>query len=105
MPLYSRAMPDAHDDGAAPKGRADLDPRRKRALFRAWHRGIREMDLVMGRFADREIATLSEAELDEFERLMDEPDPLVFAWLIGRATPPVEFATPLLARLAAPPAI
>ncbi|WP_238183519.1 succinate dehydrogenase assembly factor 2, partial [Methylobacterium trifolii] len=49
---------------------ADLDPRRRRILFRAWHRGIREMDLIMGRFADAEIGTLSEAELDQFEALI-----------------------------------
>ena len=80
---------------------ATLDPRRKRARFRAWHRGMREMDLVMGRFADRELATLPEAELDEFERLMDLPDPEVFDWIAGRSPPPAEHETPLLARLRA----
>ncbi|HMO31090.1 succinate dehydrogenase assembly factor 2, partial [Enterovirga sp.] len=54
---YIAAMAARHD----PSSVADLDPRRKRALFRAWHRGMREMDIVMGRFADREMATLSEA--------------------------------------------
>jgi hypothetical protein len=44
---------------------ADLDPRRRRTLFRAWHRGIREMDLIMGRFADAEIGALSEEELTQ----------------------------------------
>ncbi len=53
---------------------ADLEPRRKRVLFRAWHRGIREMDLIMGRFADAEIGTMAEAELAEFERLIEVPD-------------------------------
>ena len=46
-----------------------LDARRRRLLFRCWHRGIREMDLVLGRFADGQLATLSEAELGEFEAL------------------------------------
>lgn len=82
-----------------PHDAAALDPRRKRALFRAWHRGMREMDLVMGRFADREVATMSDAELDEFERLMEEPDQAVFGWLVGRADPPEGWNTPLLARL------
>ncbi|MDB5592934.1 succinate dehydrogenase assembly factor 2 [Enterovirga sp.] len=81
------------------RDRAGLAPRRKRALFRAWHRGIREMDLIMGRFADREIATLSDDELDELERLMEEPDQLVYAWITGRSAPPAEFDTPLFARL------
>ena len=51
-----------------------LDARRRRLLFRSWHRGIREMDLVLGRFADAHIGTLSEAELDEYERWLDVPD-------------------------------
>ena len=42
-----------------------LDARRRRLLFRCWHRGIREMDLVLGRFADAQMATLNDAELDE----------------------------------------
>ena len=46
---------------------ADLDPRRRRILVRAWRRGIREMDLVIGGFADAEIADLSTAELDQLE--------------------------------------
>ena len=43
-----------------------LDERRKRLLFRSWHRGTREMDLIMGRFADANIGALSDAELDAF---------------------------------------
>jgi antitoxin CptB len=53
---------------------ADLDPRRRRILFRCWHRGIREMDLVFGQFAEKEIAALSDVELDEFETIMAEED-------------------------------
>src|SRR6185295_4291950 len=52
-----------------------LDDRRKRLLFRCWHRGTREMDLILGRFADAEIAMLSDAELAELEQLIEEPDP------------------------------
>ena len=58
---------------------ADLDPRRRRILFRAWHRGMREMDLIMGRFADAEIGAMTEAELDEFEQLIEVPDRDLFA--------------------------
>ena len=78
---------------------AALDERRRRILFRAWRRGVREMDLVMGRFADVHLPTMSEAELAEFERLLDVPDPQVFAWIIGGEPPPREFDTPLFARL------
>ncbi len=57
------------------------------------------MDLVMGRFADAHLATMSETELAEFERLLDAPDPQVLAWIIGGEAPPPEFDMALLARL------
>ena len=50
---------------------ADLDPRRRKILFRAWHRGMREMDILYGKFADAELAKLSDEELGQFETLMD----------------------------------
>jgi len=80
-----------------------LDERRRRILFRAWRRGMREMDLAMGRFADAHLPTMSESELDEFERLLEMPDAKVLAWLTGRAQIPSEFDTPLLAKLRAAP--
>jgi antitoxin CptB len=78
-----------------------LDPRRRRVLFRARHRGMREMDILMGRFADAELPTLTEAELDDFERLMDVPDRDVLAWLMGRAMAPANYDTSVLRRLRA----
>ncbi len=82
---------------------AALDERRRRILFRAWRRGMREMDLVMGQFADVNLPTMSEAELDEFERLMEAPDPQVLSWITGEAPTPPEYDTPLFARLRAAP--
>ena len=67
---------------------AGLDARRRRILFRAWRRGMREMDLVMGGFADANLPAMSEAELDEFERLLDVPDPEMLAWITGEAPIP-----------------
>jgi antitoxin CptB len=78
---------------------AALDERRRRTLFRAWRRGMREMDLVMGQFADSNLPAMSEAELDAFERLLDAPDSQVLAWITGEETTPPEFDTPLIARL------
>jgi antitoxin CptB len=60
-----------------------LDTRRKRLLFRCWHRGTREMDLILGRFADAEIETLANDELAELERLIELPDPDLYAALTG----------------------
>ncbi len=61
------------------------------------------MDLVMGQFADAYLPAMSEAELDEFERLMNAPDPDVLAWITGEAPTPPEFDTPLFARLKSAP--
>ncbi|MEZ2127541.1 MULTISPECIES: succinate dehydrogenase assembly factor 2 [unclassified Sinorhizobium] len=78
---------------------ADLDPRRRRILFRCWHRGIREMDLVFGQFAEAEIKTLSDAELDEFETIMAEEDNDLLKWIMGTWPLPERLRTPLFERL------
>jgi antitoxin CptB len=78
---------------------AGLDTRRRRLLFRSWHRGIREMDLVLGRFADSELAQLSEAELDDYEKLLDIPDQQFFAWVSGAETVSKDYDTPMFRRL------
>ncbi|MGQ3214348.1 MAG: FAD assembly factor SdhE [Shinella sp.] len=80
---------------------AEIDPRRKRILFRCWHRGIREMDLVLGAFADAEIENLSEAELDELERIMEEEDNDLVKWVTGEMPVPEEFRDGLFPRIAA----
>lgn len=76
-----------------------LDPRRRRLLFRAWRRGTREMDLLLGRFADSHIADLSEHDLADFEALMDVPDDLLFAWITGGELVAAGYATPLLSAI------
>ena len=78
---------------------ADLDPRRKRILFRAWHRGIREMDLIMGRFADAEIGSMPENELAELERLIEVPDRDLYLWITGEAETPSNYDTAVFRRL------
>jgi antitoxin CptB len=78
-----------------------LDIRRKRLLFRCWHRGTREMDLILGRFADAEIATLADAELDELERLIEVPDPDLYAAVTGDKPPGPDFNGALFARIRA----
>ena len=76
-----------------------LDTRRRRLLFRSWHRGIQEMDLVLGRFADAQIAILSDAELDDYERLLEIPDQQMFAWVSGAEATPAEIDSALFRRL------
>ncbi|KLK92279.1 hypothetical protein AA309_14880 [Microvirga vignae] len=80
---------------------ADLDVRRRQILFRAWHRGMREMDLIMGRFADAEIADLSEEELADFEHLIEITDRDLLGWITGEIETPSNYDTPLFRRLKA----
>jgi len=61
----------------------DLSPRRRKILYHAWHRGTRELDLLLGRFADSAIADLTDAELDEFEALLEVDDRELFGWVLG----------------------
>ena len=81
-----------------------LDERRKRLLFRCWHRGTREMDLILGRFADAEIGNLSDTELTELERLIEVPDPDLYAAITGDRVLPAGVVGPLFARNKAFPA-
>lgn len=80
---------------------ASADPhltRRKRLRFRSQHRGTREMDLLLGRFADAVLAGLEPAELDALEALIEIPDDDLYAWRTGRAAPPRDLDTPLFRR-------
>jgi antitoxin CptB len=78
-----------------------LDDRRKRLLFRCWHRGTREMDLILGRFADAEIATLGDDELGQLEHLIEVPDPDLYAALTGDRPLAPEHAGALVDRIKA----
>ena len=78
-----------------------LDERRRRLKFRAWHRGTKEMDLILGRFADAVLAELNDADLSEYERLMELPDPALYAWVSGERAVPAAYDTSLFRRLVA----
>lgn len=68
------------------------DPRLKKILYRAEHRGFREADIIIGGFAQKHLEQLSPDQLDEFERLIDQPDQDLYAWIIGREPIPEQFA-------------
>ena len=76
-----------------------MDKRRKRLKFQAQHRGMKEMDLILGRFADAHLADMSEALLDEFEALLNCPDQALYAWIIGREEIPQEFNNEIMGLL------
>lgn len=76
-----------------------LDVRRKRLLFRCWHRGTRELDLIVGRFADAHLVTLSDSELDQLEVILDAPDPALYAALTGDGPIPNGVAGPVFEKM------
>lgn len=78
-----------------------MDDRRKKLIFRAWRRGFREIDLILGGFADRNLAGLDPAGLDAFECLLDAPDQEVYAWIVGQEPVPAAYDTPILAAIRA----
>ncbi|MBA5776560.1 succinate dehydrogenase assembly factor 2 [Stappia sp. F7233] len=72
-----------------------LDARRKRILFRAQHRGIKEMDILIGGYVNAHIATMPEADLNEIEALMEIPDQDLLSWMTGSREVPARVNTPL----------
>lgn len=77
----------------------DETTRRKRLLWRATHRGIKEMDLILGGFVTRHLDSFSMAEILELERIMDIPDQELLAWATRQAGIPAAYDSPLLARM------
>lgn len=69
------------------------DIRRKRLLFRSWHRGTREADLILGSFAEAYLAGFDAARLDEYEALLECSDADLFDWIAGRGAPPPDYDT------------
>ena len=66
------------------------DVRRRRLLFRCWHRGTQESDFILGSFAEDSLKTLDSDQLGRFEALLDSTDPDLFDWIFGVSDPPPE---------------
>jgi antitoxin CptB len=75
--------------------------RRKRLVFRSEHRGMREMDLILGPFAKAHIAGLTGEELDQYESLLEIPDADLFHWITGEKPVPEAVLTPALTKVLA----
>lgn len=76
------------------------EARLKRMAMRSWRRGTKEMDLILGPWADAHLATLDEGRLATYEVLLAENDQDLMAWIFGQAEPPARIA-PLLGEIAA----
>ena len=77
----------------------DRDTRIRRTRYRAWHRGTREADFLVGGFFDTFHADWSDTDFAWFEDLLEEQDVDIMAWAIGTAQPPERFAGPMMERL------
>lgn len=71
----------------------------KRLRMRSWRRGMKEMDLILGPYADAALAEYADADLDAYERLLDENDQDLYLWVTGARAAPAEFL-PELTRIA-----
>jgi len=69
---------------------APAETRLRMIRYRAWHRGIRETDLILGPFADQRVESLTPAQLEAFEALLEQPDQLLYAWITGEEDAPDE---------------
>ena len=72
------------------------DRKRERLRFRSWHRGTREMDLLLGQFADAHMHALSAADLTEYDGILELGDPDLYSWIAGREPVPAQHDTPLM---------
>ena len=85
--------------GGADMAEDPLAIERKRLRFRSWHRGTREADLLLGRFADRHLAAMDGTDLADFAALLELPDPDLLDWVGGRAGLPAGHDNPVARRL------
>lgn len=77
------------------------DTRLKKIKLRAWRRGFREADLILGPFADSHVQGFTPAQLDAFEALLEESDHDIYGWIVGRDEAPAHVDSSLLAMLKA----
>jgi len=76
-----------------------IDKKRKRMIFRSWHRGTREMDIIMGSFADKHIQSFDEQQLDTYDEILNIPDPDIYDWICQREQPPANTRSDVLTML------
>jgi antitoxin CptB len=83
------------DSASAP----DIEAWRRKLVFRSWHRGTREMDLLLGAFAEKHLPGFSSQELALYEELLKENDPDLYEWLTGKSPPPVHCQNKVMEKL------
>ncbi|KAF8320493.1 DUF339-domain-containing protein, partial [Clavulina sp. PMI_390] len=106
LPLSSKSLTDAEPipqdllPDPIPRPNESLDSLRARLNYQSRKRGTLESDLLLSTFANEALATMSRPELEEFDKLMDEPDWDIYYWAIMKRAPPERWAkSPLLEKL------
>jgi antitoxin CptB len=84
---------------AEDNARAEMTTRLNRIRFRAWRRGFREADMILGPFSEQVAPQLDEADLALFEALLDEDDHTLYGWIKGSTPTPPEWEGPLMDRI------
>jgi antitoxin CptB len=79
----------------------DNNKRLERLRFRSWHRGTREMDLLLGSFADAHLAVFTDPELGQYEAIMEQSDPDLYNWITGTEPVPAERDSEVMRKLCA----
>lgn len=77
----------------------EIENTRKRLIFRSWHRGTKEMDLILGSFANLHVPDFSGEELELYDKLLQIPDPDLYNWISGRESVPAEEQSPVMDQL------
>lgn len=77
----------------------EIGKKRKRLIYRSWHRGTREMDLLMGSFADHNVPDFSPAELSQYEDILGYSDPDLYNWISGREVCPSDLGGSVMEKL------
>jgi len=86
-------------DQISPKEAGPETGLRRRLLFQSRHRGVKELDLILGRFAEAHLTGFGMRELQQFAVLLAEQDPDIYDWLVGRVPLPARLQNPVTQRL------
>jgi antitoxin CptB len=77
----------------------DIQIRRKRLRYRSWHRGTKELDLLLGKFAEQHLGDLSDGQLDAYEAILESDEHDIYSWISGRAPVPDEHDNEVMAAI------
>jgi antitoxin CptB len=99
IPIQSRLVSPARLFSVGSKAKMNREDRLKRLGFRAWHRGTKEADLLIGGYFDKHSPRWDDPAILWFEALLQEEDVEIMAWAIGTAVPPERYQGPMMRAL------